>query len=464
MAFSTTLIDDFAAFCRANDLVVPNEKLIVAVSGGVDSMVLLDLLVELKSKWSLELAVLHVNHQLRGDESMGDEEFVRRAAECADLPFYCKRVDTLGLKHSLGVSKQVAAREARYQFFEETRRQTGSDHVATGHQADDDAETVLFNALRGGGIRGLAGIPFKRASGQIVRPLLFARRQHIASYAREKGIQFRNDSSNESLAYSRNYLRHSVVPFLSKEFGTDATHSLNRLSVAMKELGRFLDRLVDDRLPRVVKFVGKECEVLISLFSMEPLFLQEEIILRVFRHLDLEPSSIKISQIIGLCAKQTGHFLNVSGRFVVYKDHDHLVFCEKSEPRNFSMNVAVGSGYSFERFTFAVGEPGPVPDGFTSSGLTEYVDGDKMRQPMVIRNWKPGDWFIPLGMNGRKKLSDFFNDVKLSPLKKNNAPVFESEKNIVWVCGQRLDNRYRITDTTRNAVKLTFSPTINPTR
>jgi tRNA(Ile)-lysidine synthase len=463
MDFSTTLIKEFEEFCRTNRLVLPNEKLLVTVSGGVDSMVLLQLLLELRSEWNLDLAVVHVNHQLRGDESTGDEEFVRQTAAHANVAFYCKRVDTIGLKHSLGVSKQVAAREARYQFFEEIRQQTGSNHVATGHQADDDAETVLFNALRGGGVRGLAGIPVTRVSGHIIRPLLFARRKQILSYARERDIQFRNDSSNESLMYTRNYLRHSVVPFLAREFGTDVTNSLNRVSNAMKELSRFLDRLIDDRLPRVVKFEEKECDILLRSFSAEPLFLREEIILRVLRHLGIEPSINKICEIISLCSKQSGHSLNLSGSIVVYRDRDHLIFCERFEPMIFSTNVSIGNIYSFERFTFSLSQPGLPPSAYARDGRTEYIDCDKVIQPLTLRNWRPGDWFVPLGMSGRKKLSDFFNDVKLPPPEKINATVFESDANIVWVCGKRLDNRYRITEATRNAIKLTFLPTTNST-
>lgn len=459
MNFSNTLIEDFAGFCEVNQLFSPKEKLLVAVSGGVDSMVLLDLLVELKSGWNLDIAVVHVNHQLRGEESLGDEEFVRQTALRLHLDFYCKRVDTLGLKHSLRVSKQVAAREARYQFFEETRQNTHSDHVATGHQADDDAETVLFNALRGTGVRGLAGIPVARISGHIVRPLLFARRQHIMTYAHERGIQFRTDSSNASLAYSRNYLRHSVVPFLTAELGMDVTNSLNRVSNAMKELSRFLDRIVDDRLPRVARFGRTECDLFLPSFSSEPLFLQEEIILRVFRHLHVEPSNIKVKEVVGLCLKQTGHSLNLNGRIVVYKDRNHLIFCEGFEPKEFSMNVSVGNTYSLERFTFSLGQPGPLPASYERDGRTEYIDGEKIRQPLALRNWQAGDWFIPLGMSGKKKLSDFFDDEKISHLEKINAAVLESNEDIVWVCGKRLDNRYRITDETRNAIKLTFLPT-----
>jgi len=416
-------------------------------------------LLELRTEIDLDIAVVHVNHQLRGDESVGDEQFVRDTAGRLHLPFYCKRVDTLELKHSMGVSKQVAAREARYKFFEETRQLTSSNHVATGHQADDNAETVLFHALRGTGVRGLAGIPVSRTDGQIIRPLLFARRQRILSYAHERGIPFRNDSSNDSIAYSRNYLRHSVVPLLSAEMGQDITDSLNWLSKTMKGLSLSLDRLVDERLPQLVRFGDKRCELSLPTFVGEPEFLREGIVVRILRNLNVEPSNVKVEEILELCSKQTGHSLNLNGHIDVYKDRELLTFTQGTKLAEYSASISIGETYSGDWFSFSVGEPGPVPASYATDGNTEYVDGDKLVQPLEVRNWKPGDWFIPLGMNGRKKLSDFFNDVKVSPLEKTNVPVFASDDDIVWVCGKRLDNRYRVTGATRNAIKLTFSPT-----
>jgi len=459
MAFVNSLVVDFAHFSRSNNLFVPGEKLLIAVSGGVDSMVLLDLCVELKSNWSLEIAIVHVNHQLRGDESTGDEEFVRSIATQYGLPFYSRRIDTIGLKHSLKVSKQVAARDARYQYFEEIRQQIHADHVATGHQADDDAETVLFNALRGGGVRGLAGIPLTRSSGRIIRPLLFARRKDIFEYARQQGIRFRNDSSNQSSVYSRNYLRHSVVPLLTAELGTDVSSSLNRVSNAMKELGRLLDKLVDDRSETLVRYRETECDISLPRFEFEPLFLQEEIVLRVLRTMDVEPSAVKIAKILRLCSKQPGHSLNLSRRIVARRTHDSLIFCKEVKPVDFSMDVSVGHTYSFEGFVFSLGQPEPVPASYGTDGFTEYIDGDKIRQPLAIRTWKHGDWFVPLGMKGKKKLSDFFNDIRISTFEKSAVPILASNDSIVWVCGKRLDDRYRITPSTRRAIKLTYAPT-----
>ena len=425
-------------------------------------MVLLDLFTRLRGEWSLDIAVVHVNHQLRGEESMGDEEFVRNAANNLSLPFYSTRVDTLGLKHRMSVSKQVAAREARYQFFEETRQKTFSGHVATGHQADDNAETVLFNALRGTGVRGLAGIPIARNSGHYIRPLLFARRRTIQRYAVENGIQFRNDSSNDSNAYTRNYLRHSVLPFLTSLLGPDPVNTLNRISNTMKRFGSALDPLVESCLPDSVQWGPDRGDISLPSFLARPRFLQEEILLRVLRQLDIEPTSAKIDKVIDLCSSQSGHHLALSSNVVVQRNRDYLNFFPVPQSKQYALKVAIGNSYSLDRFSFSLGHSAAVPRTYARDGQTEYIDGDKIEQPLTLRNWKRGDWFVPLGMKGRKKLSDYFGDAKISPVEKINAPVLESNGNIVWVCGRRLDDRYKITDSTTNAVKITYTPTTNP--
>ncbi len=462
MAFSTTLLSDFAGFCQTNHLCSPEDRILVAVSGGVDSMVLFDLFLKLRKDWNLAVGVVHVNHQLRGEESLGDEEFIRQAAEHARVPLYCKRVDTMELKHSLHVSKQVAAREARYRFFEEARTEARASCVATAHQADDNAETVLFNALRGTGIRGLGGIPLSRDSGHFVRPLLFAARERILEYARKNRIAFRNDSSNATTQYSRNFLRHAVIPHLAGPLATDPLTSLNRLAISMKRFGRSLDSFVESFLPETLHYTEDACDISIPNFQEVPRFLQEEVVMKAFHHIGIEPTNASVNAVIDLSIKQPGHWVVLKNDVMVQRDRDRLVFSPKAKPHYYSVQVEVGHSYNLPRFTFSILPAEAVPTKYPGDEEAAFVDADRIEQPLTLRNWRHGDWFVPLGMDGKKKLSDYFTDAKISRLEKTAVPVLESNGSIVWLCGRRLDERFKITNATTHAVKLTYLPTTNP--
>lgn len=451
----------FADFVQAGSLVRTGDTIVVAVSGGVDSMVMLHLLLSLKDRLDLRLVVAHVNHQLRGDESLEDEEFVRRIARALSLPFHVTRTDTADHARRFKLSKQEAARELRYRFFEELRLELGAHTVSTAHQADDNAETVLLNALRGTGIRGLSGIPVHRNDGAIIRPLLFARRSDIEEYARINNISSRYDSSNDSQKYKRNYLRKTVIPLLQSEIHPDVVGSLNRVSAVMRQLDERIGREVAERWHTLVTLDQTgTTRVRISDLLSEPTFLQEEIILRLLRSLQVELQAQKVLQILGLCSHPTGRSLQLSRDMVVYRDRDALVFVPQTVAAEPDQVVELGQTYIFPSFRFAVGPTGPPPEAMTGGKEVELVDAARLGTRLRLRTWRNGDWFMPLGMKTRKKLSDFFTDEKVPRFEKGHIPILESDDAIVWVCGRRLDERFKVTPSTRFVVRLEYSPTI----
>ncbi len=442
-------------------LVVPGIRIVLAVSGGVDSMAMMHLFHALGESWKLRLSVLHVNHHLRGAESDGDERFVREAAASLGLPVEVAHLDVASHQTIHGLSKQEAARDLRYQAFETARTGSGADAVATAHQADDNAETVLLNALRGSGIRGLSGIPLRREQGSVIRPLLWATKSEILEYAQAHAIRFREDSSNSSLAYTRNALRHVVLPGFETLTHLNAVESLNRVSAVMRSLRGRIEAEVRNRMPHVVSRNDEGMTVLLDALEREPLYLQEEIILEIFRLLDIEPSARKVRSCLDLCGRTTGHFVQLSARWCLFRDRNKLVFGRPLQKNEFAYKIEVGREYSFSQFRFGSERVGTIPNVTHHPGTVEYIDADTVSPRLVLRTWRKGDWFKPLGMNHRKKLSDFFANEKVSRQKKLTVPILESEGSIVWVCGLRLDQRFRITPSTKHAIKLEYSPLLS---
>lgn len=331
--------------------------------------------------------------------------------------------------------------------------------VATAHQADDNAETVLLNVLRGTGVRGLAGIPSRWESGSIIRPLLFARRDEIEKYARKNDITFRTDSSNESMEYRRNFLRKAVMPVLSAEVHPDIVGSLNRLASLMRQLEKRIAMQVEARWDKIVHVDEQERMTLgVAPLLSVPLFLQEEIILRCLRTLCRNVEADNVHAILDLCSHPTGHSVRLSRSVAAYRDRDRLVFVQAKAPDLPHQHVNLGGRYTFERFHLSLTGPLPIPDAYGNDRKTEYVDADRLGANLVVRSWKEGDWFVPLGMRTKKKLSDFFTDEKVPLFEKRTIPILESEGEIVWICGKRLDDRFKVTSRTRSVVRLEFTP------
>jgi len=454
--FSYQFLEQFEEFFTTHQLLKRGSRVLLAVSGGVDSMTMLRIVKELEVLWNFSISVAHVNHQLRGAESLRDEDFVREAVEKSRTPFYSTRVDTLEYAQKHGMGKQEAARDLRYRFFEEVRASIGADAVATAHTADDNAETVLMNALRGCGIRGLTGIPVRRPEGNVIRPLLFAYRKEVERYAQEAGIRYCSDSSNESLAYKRNFIRLQLMPLLRTKFETDIAQSLNRISSVMRELEGRLTTDTGAAYDRVVFTDGPRTFVNIPLLLKQTPLVQDEIILTLFRAQDIEPLAEKVAHVLNLCLMQTGRSLSLSGRVKVSRDRDRLVFLSSVPDESFAYAVEVGKSYRFPGFEFTAQVERSVPEEFNRDRMTEFVDAAQLGNSLVVRNWKEGDWFIPLGLGTKRKLSDFFVDNKIPRFEKNRIPLLESDGRVVWVCGHRIDDRFKITAKTAAVVKIQY--------
>ena len=456
------LLHAMRRFFRQIHLLEQGDKIVAAVSGGIDSMVMLDALVALRDELKLEIAVAHVNHRLRGAESDGDEEFVRRISENHGLSCHIRRVDTRALAESGRLSIQEAARNARYEFFAEILNSSGFQKIATAHHADDNAETILLNLIRGAGVKGLSGIPAKRPDEGIIRPLLFATRKQIQEYAGERKLAYREDSSNRGDDYARNYIRHRLLPQIQEYINPNVSGVLNRTAQLFEDLQHYLESEAARIAPSVVR-EQTEDQVRVDLNELhsKPVFLQEYLLFKTAREFcktQIDFGAVRL--MLQVSQAETGSSCSVSKNEIAYRNRDELLLKRAEGTARFCYRAESEKSYSFDHFSFAserVTRPEPV-----DNSNVEFIDADTVGKDFLIRSWHNGDWFIPLGMKEKKKLSNFFIDQKIPLFEKDRVPILESAGNIVWICGKRLDDRYKITEKTINVLKLEFLARYHP--
>ncbi len=447
----------FESYIRKHQLVSENDKIIVSVSGGIDSTVLLDLMVELKSRMSIEVAVAHINHRLRGNESEEDEKFVKALADSHGLECFVHSTDTRAFVIEHKRSLQAGAREIRYKFLETVKILKNFNKIATAHNANDNAETVLLNLFRGTGANGLGGIPVKR--GSIIRPLLFAERKEIEQYARLESLQHREDSSNITDHYTRNVVRHSTIPQIQEKINPSIITALNRTAEIFQEMSFFINKEVRLLYSNVAKTFEKD-RLVLDIFKLKNslLFIRENVIINALREFVRgEADYTKVHAVMDLIDSETGSSIEIGDDVVVFRDRYNLVFIkDPKEPTDFVAEIIPGKKYEFDDFYLnsEIVERNDI--NFSLSPVVEFVDADKAGDVLTLRSWQAGDSFAPLGMKGHKKISDFLVDAKIPIYQKSNVLVLSNRDGIIWVCGLRVDDRFKITENTRRILKLEF--------
>lgn len=454
----------FDEFLLGERLVERHSHVTLAVSGGLDSMAMVHLFLAIREAWDLTVGIVHVQHGLRGEESEADESFVCTEARRHGVDVFVRKADVKGYSANHHLGTQESARILRYRAFQEARLHFGSRVVATAHTASDNAETVLFHCIRGAGIRGLAGIPVQREDG-IIRPLLFATRSEIEAYGHDRRIRYREDSSNASDAYERNRLRHIVLPALRVQYDPAIEASLNRLSSATRILGRHMDELVSERRQHSVRVHPDHAvSIWLNQFKEMPAFLQEEIILSILRDMKVEPTLKRLKRVHALLGARPGTHIPVGNGVWGLRDRGEILLSpvvEKQESSNipskrrgFAIEVATGEQVPVGLGQVSISRPQAAAPDCLGNGAVEFADASRLAPTLTLRTWRNGDWFIPLGMKGKKKLSDFLTDAKVTSQERDRVLVLTNGEEIVWVVGKRLDDRYKLTTSTTAVVKL----------
>lgn len=414
-------------------------RLLIAISGGIDSVVL----SHLCSKLKLNIALAHCNFNLRGAESDADEEFVLELSEDLDVEVFIEGFDTIEYAKANKLSTQMAARELRYDWFNALAAQLHFDYILTAHHADDNLETFLINLSRGTGLDGLTGIP--EVNENIVRPLLPFSRDAIEAYASDNKIKWREDASNASTKYLRNKLRHDVIPIL-KNINPTLLPNFN------KTIGYLQDSkdLIDDRIDEVSNVIIDDVNENHISFNIQEVNKLNNPKAYLFEFLK-DYNFTEWQDVFDLLDAQSGKQV-FSKTHRLIKDRDCLLLStmtseDKKEIviNDISKEVEIPLGTLF--FDVA-NEVTKVND------TAIYVDLDLLKFPLKVRKWEDGDYFYPFGMVGKKKLSKFFKDEKLSLLNKENTLLLCSEDNIVWVIGKRADNRFKVNKNAKRILKI----------
>jgi tRNA(Ile)-lysidine synthase len=441
------------------DLYLDKEStVLLAVSGGVDSIVLLDAMRILAEKYDFYIVVAHYNHNLRGKSADSDEAFTGGIARKYDLEFSSAKGNVKKYAMKKSISLEHAARVLRYQFLERTARNFHCEYIATAHTSDDSAETFLLNLIRGSGLTGLSGIQSKRPLGKnviLVRPLIDFRKDELIAYAQRRKLEWHEDESNYMLNYTRNRIRHELLPML-RQFNPSISDVINRSAELFQGADEFISNHIKIAIENVV-FDKKpdRISLKISLLETFNVFLQGELIkLALDKHFQVPGASLSmVDRIINLMNSETGTIFEINNELIAFKDRDTIIISRKSIFTEINASVIRTGIFKFGDYTLKLEEVPKSNVNISDDKNIEYFDLELVPAILSVRNWKDGDAFIPLGMIGTMKVSDFLTNVKVSLVDKPDVLVLSSKSEILWVIGQRINDRFKVTDSTQKFLR-----------
>lgn len=456
---------EFIKFINDNKLINVGDGIVVGLSGGPDSVCLLNLLVSIKEEFNLKLAAVHINHMLRGDAANEDEEFCLKLCKELDVDFFSERIDVNKYSKENNLSSETAGREVRYNTFNKIMYQKGFNKIATAHNANDQAETIIMRMMRGTGLEGLCGIPVIREN-RYIRPILFMERKDIEAYCEEIEIEARIDKSNLERIYSRNKVRLDIIPYMKDNFNIDVISAINRMSILLQEDNEYILSEVETIYKENVQKDERSSLIKNDIFKLNN-SIKKRIIRRVIKDIcgnkyDIEMKHIE--DIIQLSKNKTGKQIDLPNNVVAINEYgdirvklrdvnelieekQHVLSKEKILHNKIQFN-----SYIVE---FNVTESDNKWK-YSNNSLIKHFDFDKINGNIIIRYRKNGDKIIPLGLNGSKKVKDVFIDMKIPKEKRDFIPIVEFGGDIAWIVGVKLSDKYKVDVNTKNILKIQF--------
>jgi tRNA(Ile)-lysidine synthase len=438
------MLSDFLKYIEENHMIRKGDNVLMAVSGGIDSMVMAHLFI----KSNFRTSIAHCNFCLRGKESDKDEELVKKYAADNNIPFFSRRFDTKGYAARSRISIQMAARDLRYRWFEEIRKKNGFNKIAIGHNLNDNIETLLINLTRGTGITGLTGM--KPSGHYIIRPLLFATRDRIQDYCIKNRIRYREDRSNAETKYTRNRIRHLVIPVL-KDINPSIEFTLHETTERISGINEIVTIFIEKLKQKAL--TERDGDMVLKLSPLRPYLDNTSILYELTKSFGMTNNLLK--DLRNIITGQTGGYIFTDTHRIL-KNRNELILSARSNRGKEDIvpckinRIADIRKVSFIKSISSVN----ITRNFRipSDDDTACLDYARVKFPLIIRKWKPGDSFYPLGMKKKKKLSDYFTDRKYSIPEKEKAYILESAGKIAWIVGERIDDRFRITPETKRAL------------
>ena len=438
------MLKKFIHYIDSQNLAGSNDKILLTVSGGIDSASMAHLFQQ--AGYAFDIA--HCNFKLRGKESDGDQTFVQQLAEKYGCKIYCKDFDTKEFAQQSKISIQMAARKIRYQWFEKLATTHNYSCIAVAHNRDDYVETILINLIRGTGLKGLTGI--KPRQGKIIRPLLFATRKEITEYVKKEKLTFREDSSNADTKYHRNLIRKEILPLIGK-----INPSFTETLIGESEIFQSAYSIYHKEIEKIRKAISlpSEDKIVYSIPKIQSLRLIAPIIFDLISPYGFNYTDSK--NLLEILNAEPGRKF-FSDSHVLLKDRKTLIIEEinKTEVNKIynieehAKSLSVPVKLTLEKINAVSSYQIPKTSNIAS------IDYDKLVFPLRLRHWEKGDYFFPLGLKGKKKLSDFFVDRKINLLDKEKIWLLVSENDIVWVVGYQPDDRYKVTSETKNILQI----------
>ena len=451
----------FLKFIKEKNIVKSGDKILVGLSGGPDSVCMLNLLCSIRDEEKIEVAAAHINHMLRGEEADKDEEYSKRLCESLGVRFFSKRIDINKYALETGKSSELAGREARYDFFNEIINKINFNKIATAHNANDQAETILMRIMRGTGLEGLGGIPVER-EGKYIRPILFMKREEVEQYCKENNLNPHIDATNLERIYSRNKVRLDILPYMKNNFNPNIVETINRMALLLQDDNEFIEGEVN-KAYKDNCFEKENCIVISkNLFN-----IHSAIVTRVIRKVlftinksnyDMEMKNIEdITELSNLGTNKRVdlpkniYAENVYGDIIIRKKEN--IKNKLSNELTLNKKDILHNEVIFDEYIINFDLVNNKDIKQENDELIKNFDYDKINN-VIIRYRKDGDRITPLGMKGSKKLKDIFIDMKIPKEKRDEIPLIQFNDDISWIVGIKMSDKFKITKETKHILKV----------